>query len=722
MFQSLFGCCTKRENDSRKNIYSEAPESHKDDYIDLLNQTEKKLRIRSSDQKPLLQRVIKKIKKKSYQGAIELEELMEIIEKYFIHSDNKEAAYRVNTLTEFFEQQYFQSDEDGEEGFLDSLKINCFLLLICTESENNNKASKTNELIQLMLEVAIESEHDEASEGTKHQFYRKDPITLEVLSILFSGAIIPFIQKCEVQLCGDEHFERLLNYATTNQNVFYHFAKFMLKNYIFTSAHKRNRQKSKSVSYSPSKFQGKMTRSFQYFFEIKMIRKKFLYFAKSHRDLCLESSDIQIVNSRKQFQGYSQDEEKTETYASKKEEVEENPFFNNSEIFGTFGEKLDIDEEKLPNFNTTHPNQTPDTIQERLETLSNYVEEDRHPLEGGISQTKYNFNGTIVLGAKSNQSFLLDKSQTHENSEAQFIQELNDKYGQDLVNMLDLHFEKNVTQGVYWCDPKICKIPALKDKFKMEYEDGSESEKIQRPRFSHSFRYSSHLGNQDESNSNVTAQAYLKSVIKSQTSYRQFYEFYLGEYSNSIGVINSYLRLLEVYEELTFSQEGFQLPNQNYSRTKIFETDLLDEFETEISSGIISDALDEEFQDFYKYNLLIVPIFKEGTLLIFVVIVEDENPQVKLYFEEDKISEEDDERMMEYSQIIIDLLERAYLTVGMNFDDRNIEGKSIPIKSIPEMVQQVEDLILVAPDESHKLSEDSIRHKIVDRLLSVYKL
>ena len=45
-----------------------------------------------------------------------------------------------------------------------------------------------------------------------------------------------------------------------------------------------------------------------------------------------------------------------------------------------------------------------------------------------------------------------------------------------------------------------------------------------------------------------------------------------------------------------------------YSRIKIFETDILDEFEHERKTGIISDALDEEFQDLFDHHLLIIPI------------------------------------------------------------------------------------------------------------------
>jgi hypothetical protein len=50
-------------------------------------------------------------------------------------------------------------------------------------------------------------------------------------------------------------------------------------------------------------------------------------------------------------------------------------------------------------------------------------------------------------------------------------------------------------------------------------------------------------------------------------------------------------------------------PGQKFQRIKIFETDLLDEFENEQQTGEISDVLDEELQDLVDHHLLIIPIF-----------------------------------------------------------------------------------------------------------------
>jgi hypothetical protein len=66
---------------------------------------------------------------------------------------------------------------------------------------------------------------------------------------------------------------------------------------------------------------------------------------------------------------------------------------------------------------------------------------------------------------------------------------------------------------------------------------------------------------------------------------------------------------LDVYSELKMTRIEHQNPGHKYQRIKIFETDILDEFENEQQTGEISDALDEELQDLVDHHLLIIPIF-----------------------------------------------------------------------------------------------------------------
>eukprot|EP00343_Euplotes_focardii_P003091 CAMPEP_0205810400 /NCGR_PEP_ID=MMETSP0205-20121125/14579_1 /ASSEMBLY_ACC=CAM_ASM_000278 /TAXON_ID=36767 /ORGANISM="Euplotes focardii, Strain TN1" /LENGTH=196 /DNA_ID=CAMNT_0053088491 /DNA_START=270 /DNA_END=857 /DNA_ORIENTATION=- len=195
---------------------------------------------------------------------------------------------------------------------------------------------------------------------------------------------------------------------------------------------------------------------------------------------------------------------------------------------------------------------------------------------------------------------------------------------------------------------------------------------------------------------------------------RDFRDFYTGTY-NGEGIVNSYLRLLDVYSELSIAKQEFLHPNQKYQRIKIFETDILEEFENERNTGIISDALDEELQDLVEHHLLIIPIFRNNTLVIFAVKLNDENPEVKLYFLEDKIEPEDEEHMSELSELILDLLTRSYEAVDLEFNEETVNGDSAPVKSIADMLQVVENLVCENVEASIRPPETEIRHKIVDR-------
>ena len=147
-----------------------------------------------------------------------------------------------------------------------------------------------------------------------------------------------------------------------------------------------------------------------------------------------------------------------------------------------------------------------------------------------------------------------------------------------------------------------------------------------RQQFSHSFRYSSKGGN----HKNFNAEKYLKSIIKTNLNMRDLTDFYQGNYSGE-GILNAYLRLLDVYSDLSISKQEFLHPNQRFQRIKIFETDFWEEFYNEIQSGIISNSLDDELQDLFDHHLLLIPIrvnfltskiiFRETTLLFYLQFI-----------------------------------------------------------------------------------------------------
>ena len=53
-----------------------------------------------------------------------------------------------------------------------------------------------------------------------------------MLSLQLAGSILPFVYYFEQQL-QDKDFDKFISYATTNWNIFFDFARFMSKNYIF---------------------------------------------------------------------------------------------------------------------------------------------------------------------------------------------------------------------------------------------------------------------------------------------------------------------------------------------------------------------------------------------------------------------------------------------------------------------------------------------------------
>jgi hypothetical protein len=93
--------------------------------------------------------------------------------------------------------------------------------------------------------------------------------------------------------------------------------------------------------------------------------------------------------------------------------------------------------------------------------------------------------------------------------------------------------------------PKDCKLPYLKSKHFENALDISNDDLL-RQRFSHSFRYSSNMMNQDKDAGFDTAQEFLKSVIKKNVTIQDFMNFYKGNY-NGAGIVNAYLRLLGTF-------------------------------------------------------------------------------------------------------------------------------------------------------------------------------
>ena len=157
----------------------------------------------------------------------------------------------------------------------------------------------------------------------------------------------------------------------------------------------------------------------------------------------------------------------------------------------------------------------------------------------------------------------------------------------------------------------------LKSNLSDDSFDLSDNESISKLRFSHSFRYSSNNSHNEKLELPDNAQSYLKNVMKTNLKMKDLVDFYNGG-ENVEGVVNTYLRLLDVYNELLIRKLENAHPNQKHFRVKIFETDMLDELEKEKKTGEVSDALDEELQDLIDHQTLIIPIFVSFHMIILL--------------------------------------------------------------------------------------------------------
>ena len=154
------------------------------------------------------------------------------------------------------------------------------------------------------------------------------------------------------------------------------------------------------------------------------------------------------------------------------------------------------------------------------------------------------------------------------------------------------------------------KLPYLKEyNFEDNLDTSGMDDKILKPRLSHSFRYSVNHLNQEGNENGISAQEYLKDIVKGNVTMKDFIDFYYGDYYKE-GILNGYIRLLDVYSEFVHSGYMSRLSQKSIPKIKIFETNILDEIQNEKYSGVLSQELDGEFEDFFSYDILIIPIFK----------------------------------------------------------------------------------------------------------------
>ena len=135
----------------------------------------------------------------------------------------------------------YSNDESSDIKLYDSLKITLFLSLISQDSQrhkisvlissilneafNDDTISDVNGELFLLLFI-IESSSD-------YIFDKRDDKTLEILSVHYAGSILPLVYYFQDDMQDDEEFNIFFKNCTTNIHVFFDFARYMNKNYIF---------------------------------------------------------------------------------------------------------------------------------------------------------------------------------------------------------------------------------------------------------------------------------------------------------------------------------------------------------------------------------------------------------------------------------------------------------------------------------------------------------
>ena len=233
--------------------------------------------------------------------------------------------------------------------------------------------------------------------------------------------------------------------------------------------------------------------------------------------------------------------------------------------------------------------------------------EKRSYIEGDLIEPKFRNEDTVTTIRKSNLPVDLNKSQEIRLPDVQFRNDLEEKFGVKLLSLLETYFEENIINGEYICNPNNCKLPLLETYPSDDSSDLNDNDSYERLNFSHSFRYSSNASITDQKIQFKNAEDFLTNLMRTKVKMKDLVDYYQGNKSPK-NVVNAYLRLLDVYNELIISRSEFTHPNEKQYGIKIFETDLLDEFIQEQNTGIVSNALDEELQDLVDQHLLIIPV------------------------------------------------------------------------------------------------------------------
>lgn len=122
-----------------------------------------------------------------------------------------------------------------------------------------------------------------------------------------------------------------------------------------------------------------------------------------------------------------------------------------------------------------------------------------------------------------------------------------------MISYFEKYFTPFADGRTYICDREICNLEFLKnyhfDESELELSNVYEDE------FNHSFSYSYH----NIKDNFKKGREYIKDIFGKNINMKNLLDFHEGIYYDS-GIINTYLRILEVYHEYDLAKQGWVSP------------------------------------------------------------------------------------------------------------------------------------------------------------------
>lgn len=152
-----------------------------------------------------------------------------------------------------------------------------------------------------------------------------------MLSLTLAGAILPFVIYFDPKFNEDKEFIQFKEFATTNVNIFYDFARYMSKNYIFyvdkSNPHFKKEDKNTSTYYSSDELKDLLKDNFNNIFDPRVIRRRFLEFVNKHMARAL--SFAQLDKNAKRVSSKYTDHDLSQSYIMHHNDDENRPSIQN---------------------------------------------------------------------------------------------------------------------------------------------------------------------------------------------------------------------------------------------------------------------------------------------------------------------------------------------------------------------------------------------------------